>query len=264
LLTLIHNAGGEVPRLVAVQGEVSEDGSIPIYRHPSDSSPPLHPFTPTISLIRTHVQEKLKHPVNHVLIQYYRSGGDYISEHSDKTVDVVRDSNIVNVSLGAQRTMILRKKKDAVGAGEDDDDGRGQSNTSTGPPTKRPAQRISLPHNSMLVMGLSTNQQFLHSIKRDLRRDIEKSPSELANDTKRISLTFRHIGTFLTEDGTKIYGQGARAKTRTEARDVILPGEGEEGDKLLEMFGRENKESDFDWETCYGGGFDVVNFRTVV
>lgn len=49
------------------------------------------------------MEDALQHPVNHVLIQYYRSGNDYISEHSDKTIDVVRDSKIVNVSLGAER-----------------------------------------------------------------------------------------------------------------------------------------------------------------
>jgi alkylated DNA repair dioxygenase AlkB len=50
-----------------------------------------------------------------VLIQPYRTGAvraDYISEHSDKTIDVVRVSRIVNLSLGARRTMMLRTKKD--------------------------------------------------------------------------------------------------------------------------------------------------------
>jgi alkylated DNA repair dioxygenase AlkB len=49
-----------------------------------------------------------------VLIQLYRTGADYISEHSDKTIDVVRGSFIVNLSLGARRTMTLRTKKDAT------------------------------------------------------------------------------------------------------------------------------------------------------
>ena len=31
--------------------------SYPVYRHPSDESPPLSPFTPTIALIREHVQK---------------------------------------------------------------------------------------------------------------------------------------------------------------------------------------------------------------
>lgn len=54
-------------------------------------------------MIREQVEKVLRHPVNHVLIQYYRTGNDYISEHSDKTIDVVQDSKIVNVSLGAER-----------------------------------------------------------------------------------------------------------------------------------------------------------------
>ena len=54
-------------------------------------------------MIRERVEKILQHPVNHVLIQYYRTGNDYISEHSDKTIDVIRGSKIVNVSLGAER-----------------------------------------------------------------------------------------------------------------------------------------------------------------
>lgn len=77
--------------------------SIPIYRHPSDESPLLLPFSPTVSMIQKHVEKVLQHPVNHVLIQFYRSGNDYISEHSDKTIDVVPNSKIVNVSFGAER-----------------------------------------------------------------------------------------------------------------------------------------------------------------
>ena len=75
---------GEVPRLVAVQGEVGTDGSLPIYRHPSDKSPPLLSFTPTIGEIRKEVEYILKQPFNHALIQLYRGGEDNISEHADK------------------------------------------------------------------------------------------------------------------------------------------------------------------------------------
>ena len=45
--------------------------------------------------IRDHVEKTLGHPVNHALLQLYRNSEDYISEHSDKTIDVVRGSNIV-------------------------------------------------------------------------------------------------------------------------------------------------------------------------
>ena len=81
--TMCHRSG-EVPRLVAVQGELGEDGSEPLYRHPADESPLLSSFTSTVSKIREELQKVLKQPLNHALIQLYRDGQDNISEHSDK------------------------------------------------------------------------------------------------------------------------------------------------------------------------------------
>ena len=80
----MHHRSGEVPRLVAVQGEIGEDGSVPIYRHPVDESPPLHPFSATLKNIKDALELKLQQPFNHALIQLYREGKDNISEHSDK------------------------------------------------------------------------------------------------------------------------------------------------------------------------------------
>ncbi|KAH8836161.1 hypothetical protein DL96DRAFT_1666611 [Flagelloscypha sp. PMI_526] len=276
--TMFHR-GGEVPRQVAVQGEVGEDGSFPIYRHPADESPPLRAFSPTVELIREHVQKVLQHPVNHVLIQHYRTGNDYISEHSDKTIDIVRGTNIVNVSLGAQRTMTLYKKKDLIkkaaadssqqelrqpadeSAAANTEEGQTPSASSApkapGPP--RPSQRIPLPHNSMFVMGLHTNSTWVHAINRDNRPATVKSPPERLYNGARISLTFRHIGTFLSSDETKIWGQGAVGKTKDEAREVVNGGDSAQ--ELLDQFGFENQKSDFDWDTGYGKGFDVLHFN---
>ncbi|KAF9033408.1 hypothetical protein BDZ89DRAFT_1062880 [Hymenopellis radicata] len=212
----MYHRGGEVPRRVAVQGVVEPDGSIPLYRHPADESPPLRPFTPTVAAIAARASATLNHPVNHVLIQHYRSGADYISEHSDKTIDVVRDSSIVNVSLGAQRTMFLRTKRDA------------------GP---KKVQRVPLPHNSMFVLGLNSNRVW----------------------GDRISLTFRWIGTYLTPDLQRIWGQGATGKTPEDAK-LVLNGE-EQAAHLIEAFGRENRDSSFNWDEAYGEGFDVLHFN---
>jgi len=243
--TMFHR-GGEVPRLVAVEGQINEDGSYPIYRHPADESPSLLPFSPTVARIRQHVEEVLCQPVNHVLIQHYRSGTDYISEHSDKTIDVVRGSKIVNVSLGAQRIMTLRTKKDKSKAEGDD--------------RNRSIQRIPLPHNSMFVMGLETNMRWMHAIRADKRSLREKTQEELFANGERISLTFRLIGTFLTPGEERIYGQGARGKPREDARPVVRGGL--EAEKLLAAFGDENHANDFDWEASYGDGFDVLHFRS--
>lgn len=80
----MHHRSGAVPRLVAVQGEIEDDGSIPIYRHPADESPRLLAFSSTIRKIKNEAEKLLEQPFNHALIQLYRDGNDNISEHSDK------------------------------------------------------------------------------------------------------------------------------------------------------------------------------------
>ncbi|KAL1757031.1 hypothetical protein FB107DRAFT_210245 [Schizophyllum commune] len=272
----MYHRGGEVPRLVAVQGRIEKDGRFPVYRHPSDQSPALRPFTRTVDLVRRHAEAVIGHPLNHALIQLYREGKDYISEHSDKTIDITRGSNIANVSFGARRIMILRRKKDATQKNKETDeqaqtmpdsisvDDHDCPRPSPGPP--RESQRIALPDNSMLVMGLHTNAAWLHAIHRDNRPDKAKLPEETG---ERISLTFRCIGTFLTADstvsaadGTRIFGQGATGKTREQARPVVMADTkgSKEAEELLAAFGKENHESDFDWEASYGKGFDVLHF----
>ncbi|RMZ84352.1 hypothetical protein DV738_g561, partial [Chaetothyriales sp. CBS 135597] len=150
----MYHRSGEVPRLVAVQGEVNTDGDIPIYRHPADESPELLPFDGVVQKVRRAAEKVAGHPLNHVLIQRYRGGEDSISEHSDKSLDIVRGSKIVNVSFGARRTMTLRTKH------------------------KRPAQ--------------------------------ERDPEEVAFDGERISLTFRHIGTFINPEEGTIWGNDTK------------------------------------------------------
>ncbi|KAI8952604.1 hypothetical protein F4801DRAFT_599777 [Xylaria longipes] len=250
----MSHQGGEVPRLVAVQGLVAPDGSKPVYRHPADSSPPLHPFTPAVDAVRRLVEEALGHELNHVLIQLYRGGDDYISEHSDKTLDIARDSFIANVSLGAERTMTLRTKRRRP-KGEVDADGGKDGN---GEGLRRSVQRATLPHNSLFRMGLETNMRWLHGVRADKRLEREKSAAELACDGARISLTFRRIATYLDAGETKIWGQGATAKTRAAAHDVVN-GQTDQAVAMLKAFGRENQDTEFDWEGSYGKGFDVLH-----
>ncbi|KAH7148962.1 hypothetical protein EDB81DRAFT_482192 [Dactylonectria macrodidyma] len=245
---MLHQ-GGEVPRLVAVQGEVADDGSMPVYRHPSDESPPLMPFSPTVLAIKAATEKHLGHPLNHVLIQFYRGGSDYISEHSDKTLDIVQGSYIANVSLGAERTMVFRTKR------LDKDPSKTNAATAE---LKRLSQRAQLPHNSLCRLGLRSNMKWLHAIRQDKRSSKEKSAAELAFDSGRISLTFRQIGTFLDRDETLIWGQGATGKTRKEARSVIN-GQTPETVEMLKAFGTENHATEFDWDAHYGKGFDVLH-----
>ncbi|KAH9995689.1 hypothetical protein F4779DRAFT_607458 [Xylariaceae sp. FL0662B] len=251
----MSHQGGEVPRLVAVQGQIDEDGTKPVYRHPADESPPLLPFSPAVQEIKHVIEERIGHPLNHALVQFYRDGTDYISEHSDKTLDIARGSFIANVSLGAQRTMTFRTKRRPKATAE-------EAATEKAEPSpedlKRQVQRAPLPHNSFCKMGLATNMRWLHGIRQDKRLEREKSAAELAHGGGRVSLTFRLIGTFLNQDNTRIWGQGAKSKSKSEAQEVVN-GQTDEAVKMLQAFGRENQSTDFDWDQYYGEGFNVLH-----
>jgi nicotinamidase-related amidase/alkylated DNA repair dioxygenase AlkB len=254
----MHHQTGAVPRLVCVQGLFGSDGSMPVYRHPSDQSLPLLHFSPKVEVIRERAEKVVGHALNHVLIQMYRDGTDYISEHSDKTLDIARGSSIVNVSFGAQRTMRLRTKKapksttdNEVGIKVEDDKKED---------TERTTHRIPLPHNSLFTLGPATNTAWLHSIQPDKRIPAERSAAELAYNGIRISLTFRHVGTFLDARSHTIWGQGATAKDQRDAADVVN-NDAEESEKLVHAFGTENQSTSFDWNNTYGSGFDILHLH---
>ncbi|KAK4175005.1 hypothetical protein QBC36DRAFT_355945 [Triangularia setosa] len=265
----MSHMGGEVPRRIAVQGEIDQDGNMPVYRHPADESPPLLPFSPTVLQIKTEIEKRLGHPLNHVLIQHYRGGNDYISEHSDKTLDIVPNSFIANVSLGAERTMVFRTKRPSKHHRQPGTSAQqqpasiqeGEPPESAADKAKRQIQRCPLPHNSLLRMGLSTNKHWLHAIRPDKRPPLAKAPSELLHSSHRISLTFRQIGTFINPSQTLIWGQGCPAKTPLTAQPV-LNGQTPQAVRLLKAFSAENNTSDFDWESHYGEGFNVLHMGT--
>jgi alkylated DNA repair dioxygenase AlkB len=242
--TMMHR-GGEVPRRVAIQGLVEADGVAPLYRHPVDGQPPMGPFTPLVDAIRREVEARVGHPLNHGLLQLYRDGRDWISEHADKTLDLARPSFIVNVSLGRTRTMVLRPKRSEVGA---------------------PAapERIPLPHGSMLVMGLGTNRTHYHAIRQEGARD---------DDGPRVSLTFRHIGTFHDAATGAVWGVGAPCADRAEATarsvarakltvDAQRQWARDEGTAMLTLFRDENLDPDFD-AARYRPGFEVVDLAAL-
>jgi len=241
----MYHRGGLVPRLVAVQGTLGDDGAEPLYRHPVDGQPALRAWTPAVDALRGAAERVVGHPLNHGLLQLYRSGRDWISEHADKTLDVARPSSIVNVSLGRVRTMVLRPK---VGRAAD-----GSS-----------AVKVPLPHGSVFVLGLETNRRWYHAIKQQGAAD---------GDGPRISLTFRHIGTWLDPATGAVWGVGAPASSRDEAtaraamRAALDPAERarverDEAERMLRLFREENVDPDFD-AAAYRPGFEVVDLRSL-
>ena len=166
---------------------------------------------------------------NHALVQLYRSGSDYIGPHSDKTLDIVKGTNIINFTIGCTRAMCLKKKD-------------GEPNT--------PIPRVYLSNNSVFKLGWETNRLYTHGINQDGRLDIQKSSDELAESGQRISWTFRTIGTFINRSSGEIIGQGALKNKPEEAIDDTL--------EMLKAFSIENKTSNFDWEKNYGCGFNSL------
>ena len=236
----MSHRGGKVPRLIALQGTKDADGVEPLYRHPADEQPLLQNWTPTVDSIRKEVEQRIGHPLNHCLIQLYRNGRDWISEHADKTLDVMRPSFIVNISVGVTRTMIFKAKGDR----------------------HADRQKLPLPHGSLFMMSLETNQAFYHGIK---QLGVE------GTNEPRISLTLRYIGTYYDSENGAVWGIGAPSKTRAEANARVnwietlapeerLAQEKEEANQMVELFRQENINENFD-AALYQPGFDILNFK---
>lgn len=228
---VVHHRTGEVPRLLCIQGTSCNDGRvIPVYRHPMDDEPKLIPFTPTTIKIKENIEKLLKltdkQKFNHVLVQKYRSGADFIGEHADKTLDIGHDTFIVNYSMGSERVLTLRSK-------EKKSDGTFE------------IQYHPLPNDSIFVMDLSLNKKMKHSIHRQFHET-----------GTRISLTFRRIETFYDKVEKRLLGQGAPKEDK--CRDIIDATVIEtEKTNLLKAFKEENCSAQFDWHEWYGKGFSV-------
>ena len=203
----VTHKGGQVPRLMAIQS-TQEEGFRPIYRHPMDTEPSPTDWTLTVSKIKHKIENEFGLSLNHCLCQLYRDGSDRIGQHSDKTLDITPGSLVCNYSAGSTRKMRFTNKL--------------KNNTNV---------FVDLEDDSVLLMGLETNQKYMHEIKTQV------------NAAPRISLTFRSISTFY--DGQTIKGQGASSTKRDDLNE------------LLKVFSNENKNPDFEWNE-YKGGFNHI------
>ncbi len=122
----------------------------------------------------------------------------------------------------------------------------------------RQSQRIKMPHNSIFVLGPQTNREWLHGVRADKRPGREKTDEEKAFCGERVSITFRQIGTFMDEKKKTIWGSGAKRKTKAQAGKIVIR-DSAQMEAMINAFGKENHETEFDWDAEYGPGFDVVN-----
>jgi alkylated DNA repair dioxygenase AlkB len=235
--TMLHN-GNDVPRLITQECIYEENGFVPIYRHPVDKQLSFEPFSEFTKQLAKQIETKLTLPykLNHVLIQQYRSGSDFIGEHSDKTLDIEPNTSVINYSMGATRYLTLKNKLD-----------------------KSQTQNIALSHNSIFILGSETNKNFYHMIKRDKRPDIEKTFDELDFDGIRISYTFRSIKTFYNLKTNEIKGQGAPTTNGKKKINGLL----NDYKEMIDAFGYENHDVNFDTNKHYKNGFYAIDMNTV-
>lgn len=223
----ITHLGGTIPRLFALQADIV-DGQIPLYRHPLDNPPEAKQFTPTVDKIRKILELKLGVVLNHAIIQLYRNGEDFISEHSDKTLDICPNSLIVGYSVGEIRIMKFRSKN-PLGIDKKKND-----------EPIYDIHNIELTNDSAMILDLNTNRYYKHSIR---------SNASITNP--RISITFRTIGTFI-KDG-KLIGQGVAYNKLSNANELSLT-----KDELIVQYSKENNSSEYTWDDLYSRGYNIT------
>jgi alkylated DNA repair dioxygenase AlkB len=92
------------PRLAAWYGDADAR-----YTYSGLSLDPL-PWTDLLSILRSRVQALAESAFNSVLLNYYRDHRDSMGMHSDDEPELGPNPIIASVSLGEQRTLVLKHK----------------------------------------------------------------------------------------------------------------------------------------------------------
>jgi alkylated DNA repair dioxygenase AlkB len=118
------------------------------------------PWHETVKAIHDRVADLSGSTFNSVLINYYRNGQDSVAWHADDESELGESPVIASVSLGAERIFELKQKH------------------------QTPAKKYKLPlrHGSLLIMGGTMQQHWLHQL-----------PKVQGLNEERINLTFRNI-----------------------------------------------------------------------
>lgn len=118
------------------------------------------PWTDTLLALKCRVEKLAGHPFNSVLMNYYRHQGDSMGLHSDDEPELGPNPVIASLSLGEERTLLLKHKT------------RSEMKTI----------KLALPAGSLLIMAGNTQRHWKHGIRKESR---VCGP--------RVNLTFRQI-----------------------------------------------------------------------
>lgn len=152
---IIHLFGKTMPlpRLTAWYGDEGKSYTYSgIEQHPE-------PWNPTLTSIKSKVEEISEVTFNSVLINLYRNGKDSVSWHSDDEPELGKNPIIASVSFGATRRFSLKHKT-----------------------SKKDKIDLDLPNGSLLLMKGETQHYWQHQI-----------PKNYKLLDRRINLTFRVI-----------------------------------------------------------------------
>jgi alkylated DNA repair dioxygenase AlkB len=119
---------------------------------------PALPGTPELTAVRRRVEAAAGAPLNSVLLNRYRGGGDSIGFHADDEPELGTNPVVPSLSLGAPRRFVLRHKK------------------------SRKRIEFELGHGSLLVMAGTLQHFWEHCL-----------PKTAQPVGERINLTFRYI-----------------------------------------------------------------------
>ena len=142
------------PRLVAWYGD---EGSK--YTYSGITLNPI-PWTDLLFDIKRRVETATRAKFNSVLLNYYRDNRDSMGFHSDDEAELGDKPVIASLSLGEERTLILKHRRNKLA---------------------RPV-RLTLESGSLLLMKGETQRYWKHGIAKETRRC-----------GPRINLTFRRI-----------------------------------------------------------------------
>jgi alkylated DNA repair dioxygenase AlkB len=140
---------------------------------------------------------------NFCLVNYYASGSDSISFHSDDEQFLGRDPAIASFSLGARRDFLMKHKPPPP-------------NASSPPSVIAKPLKLPLGSGDMVLMRGRTQSNWLHSIPKRTGKNQE--------DGGRINITFRRA---MVKGGTDNYynynvGTGPVYRWNREAREMLL------------------------------------------
>ena len=142
-----------LPRLTAWYGDTNMN-----YTYSGIPMTP-YPWNSELLEIKKRADKYAKNNFNSVLLNYYRSGNDSVSWHSDDEKELGDQPIIGSVSFGATRKFRLRNKNN-----------------------KKMIHNIELENGSLLIMKKLTQQYWEHEIPKTKKKVAE-----------RINLTFRTI-----------------------------------------------------------------------